>query len=131
MPVHAVGQDKRRDPGRVLHPEGPPPPRTREEGWARLLEVERAEDALCGPLGLGNAGAEALFLPVGRRLTPPLRRDRLRELFETDGMRAVVVVDGPGGDASRTTPALQALASRSFRPASVPLRAKPSMKASR
>ena len=47
------------------HPlDPPPPPRTREEGWARLLEVERAEDALCGPLGLGNAGAEALYAPI-------------------------------------------------------------------
>ncbi len=47
------------------HPlDPPPPPRTREEGWARLLEVERAEDALCGPLGFGNAGAEALYAPI-------------------------------------------------------------------
>ncbi len=47
------------------HPlDPPPPPRTREEGWARLLDVERAEDALCGPLKLGNAGAEALYAPI-------------------------------------------------------------------
>ncbi|MDB4927743.1 MAG: hypothetical protein JWM10_227, partial [Myxococcaceae bacterium] len=36
----------------------------RDEGWARLLEVERAEDALCGPLRFGNAGAEALYAPI-------------------------------------------------------------------
>jgi hypothetical protein len=50
---------------RLPHPLDPPaPPRTRDEAWARLLEVERAEDALCGPLRMGNAGAEALYAPI-------------------------------------------------------------------
>ena len=47
------------------HPHDPaPPPRTRDEGWARLLEVERAEDALCQPVKLQNESAEALYEPI-------------------------------------------------------------------
>lgn len=64
-PVWKPAQRRALAGSRRPHPlDPPPPPHTREEGWARLLEVERAEDALCGPLAFGNAGAEALYAPI-------------------------------------------------------------------
>lgn len=43
------------------------------------------------------AGADNLFLPVGRRLMPPMRRDELRALLGLEGHRAVILTeDGDG-----------------------------------
>lgn len=61
------------------HPLDPPPPLlTREQGWAALLEAERAEDELCGPMAFENASARALYEPVGASYAlsePPTKLD--------------------------------------------------------
>jgi hypothetical protein len=47
------------------HPlDPPPPPRTRDDGFQRLLEVERTQDELCRPVQFYNAAAEALYEPI-------------------------------------------------------------------
>lgn len=88
------------------HPLDPaPPPLTRDEGWARLLEAERAEDARCGPVKIHNPSAEALYEPIRTsyaQAEPPARLDP-----QVERLRANLLQTHPVED--HVNPAWQAL----------------------
>jgi cellulose synthase operon protein C len=57
----------------------------------------RVTDTLGAPGYARAPGVDNLYLPVGRRLVPTMRRDELRALLGTDRARAVIVTeDGDG-----------------------------------
>lgn len=57
----------------------------------------RVSDMLGVPGFARAPGVDNLYLPVGRRLVPMMRRDELRSLLGTDKVRAVVVTEDSNG----------------------------------
>lgn len=56
--------------------------------------------AAVGHPGYATApGADGLYLPAGRAIHPPMRRDSVRDAFLGDGRGSAVIVEGAGGAA--------------------------------
>lgn len=92
---------------RLLHPDDGPVYLLRERPRAGRRRLGLRISELCEAEGFSHTdGADNLYLPVGSRLLPAMRRDELKELLGLDTARAAVLRDRGDGPEVITVPAV-------------------------